>query len=214
MQKELINLNWDLRKRMQFEASKQNRTSCMNNTARDILRRTTKKCAVCVSPQEGFVLLEAIIAVGVLVTIFAATITLYVSSVGGLRISNDQLIATYLAQDGMEQVIAKRQYNYDNSPTWLDGLSNCIPGPCSAEYFEREMYLPLPACVADCALYIDANGEYSSDSSGKPSHFKRKINITWDGISHEAYVTVSVSWPDGPDTLQVPVSYTLYNDPN
>ena len=40
----------DLRKRMQFEAPKQNGTSCMNNTTRDILRRATKKYVVYVSP--------------------------------------------------------------------------------------------------------------------------------------------------------------------
>ena len=163
--------------------------------------------------EDGFILLEAIIAVGVLVTIFAATIALYVSSVSGLRISNDQLIATYLAQDGMEQVIAKRQYNYDNNLAWLEGLSQCTTlSPCSAEYFERGLHLALPACVLDCALYLGANGEYSSDTSGTLSRFKRKVEITTNG--HEARVVVRVLWPDGPDTLQIPVSYTLYNDPN
>jgi len=163
--------------------------------------------------ENGFILLEAIIAVGVLVTIFAATIALYVSSVGGLRISNDQLVATYLAQDGMEQVIARRQYNYDNDLGWLDGLSQCTSGnPCSANYFEQAINIALPACVSGCALYIDANGEYSSDSGGSLSHYKRKVEISSSGA--EAHVVVRVSWADGANTLEVPVSYTLYDDPN
>lgn len=163
--------------------------------------------------EEGFVLLEAIIAVGVLITIFAATIALYVSSVTGLRISNDQLIATYLGQDGMEQVIARHQYNYDNDLPYLDGLSHCTASnPCSAEYFEQSISSNLPACT-DCTLYIDS-GEYSSDSSGAPTRFKRMVEVVPNPNGHEAYVTVRVTWPDGENTLEMPVNYTLYANPN
>lgn len=176
---------------------------------------TTKK-------ENGIVLLEAVIAVGVLVTIFAATIALYVGSVGGLRITNDQLIATYLAQDGMEQIIAKRQYNYDHNEDWLegmlDGTTNCdATTPCSIDYFNSAKTLadPLEVCVLDCVLYLK-NGEYSIDSTGTAviSYFRRSVEFNTLANGFETEVTVRVSWIDGSKILEVPVTFVLYDNPN
>lgn len=167
--------------------------------------------------EKGIVLLEAVIAIGVLVTIFTATIALYIRSVGGVRITNDQLIATYLAQDGMEQVIAKRQYNHDTNSTWLAGMSHCVSAdPCSVDYFNAALTLadPMVLCAGSCYLYRDATGKYSPDTTGTKTYFMRTVEVNQLANVFEAEVTVRVSWIDGSKTLELPVTYILYNNPN
>lgn len=174
--------------------------------------------------EQGVILLEAVIAVGVLVTIFTAAIALYIDSVGGIRMTNDQLVATFLAQDGMEQVIAKRQHNYENDLDWLDGItngttcSNADPShanSCGVDYFTNDLNASLPACSTanTCKLYLNTN-VFSHAGGGTESYFTRTVKVTETMVNVEAEVIVTVYWVDGPNTLTFPISYNLYNNPN
>jgi len=165
--------------------------------------------------EDGIVLLEAIVAIGVLATIFTATMALSMASIGGVRNANDQLVATYLAQDALELVIAKRQYNHDHNRPWLEGLENCTAtNPCSADF---DFYLanPLPYCGTTCSLYLDGN-KYSSDSSGTLSPYSRYVVVEPLGgtTPFEARVTVHVSWNDKKNTYDFPLVLNVYNEPN
>jgi len=166
--------------------------------------------------EKGVVLIEAIIAIGVLVTMFTAALSLYMSSVGGMRMTNDELMATYLAQDGLEQVIAKRQYNYDNDLDWLEGLSACTTNPCGANYFNGSFNADMSSCssLGSCVLYTDANGVYSHNSGGTESRFTRVVEIEILNSDVEARVTVRVSWLDGPITMNKVLTYNIFNNPN
>jgi Tfp pilus assembly protein PilV len=160
--------------------------------------------------ERGIILLEAIIAVGVLATIFAATIGLYMSSVGGIRTSNDQLVATFLAQDAMEAVIAKRQYNYDQDKTYLDGLDGCtMADPCNTA-FDDDISVAFTNCGAFCPLYL-TGGEYKK--AGLPAEislFSRTIVVDEIMLNQEAVVTVNVIWKDRLRVNVLPVTYNIY----
>ncbi|KKS84530.1 MAG: hypothetical protein UV60_C0019G0018 [Parcubacteria group bacterium GW2011_GWA2_43_11] len=165
--------------------------------------------------ERGIVLLEAIIAVGVLITVFSAISALYMTSINGLRITNDQLIATYLAQDGVEQIVAKRQYNHDNELNWLEGISHCISeNPCSLDYLNVSLAEPMVPCIDSCFLYRDVNGEYSPNNTGKKTHFMRSVEINQFPGGIEAEVVVHIKWVDGSKILELPVVYVLYNKPS
>jgi Tfp pilus assembly protein PilV len=166
--------------------------------------------------EKGVVLIEAIMAVGILVTIFTASLALYLGSIGGMRMSNDQLVATYLAQDGMDQIIAKRQYNFQNFDDWLDGLDSCSAGdPCIVDYYTNDLNVALSECpLGDCSLYLDATGIFSHDGAGEKSRFSRSVVIEERVGGVEAEVVVTVSWKDKTETFSVPLTYLLYSDPN
>lgn len=166
--------------------------------------------------QKGIVLLEAIIAVGVLATIFTAAMALYMASVGGVRMTNDQVTATYLAQEAMEIVIAKRQHNYENSVggvNWLDGLSGCTTAsPCDVS-FDDDITLsnPFSNCGGSCPLYLDS-GVYNPDS-GTITPFSRSISVQMVN-AYTARVEAKVWWMDGADTFEYSLWHTMYDNPN
>jgi len=173
------------------------------------MRQTQRK------KEKGLILLEAIIAVGVLTTMFAATMALFSNSVVGVRLSSDQLIATYLAQDAMEMVIAKQQFNIDNFFPWLTNINNCIGQTCAMDYFFTETDVSIePLTCANpltngCKLYFDGAVYTSTDPGGAAeTQYTRTAEITV--IGHEAHVRVDVSWPNGEDTMVFTLHHTLY----
>lgn len=163
--------------------------------------------------EQGVILVEAIVAIGVLVTIFTAAMALYTASVKGVRMTNDEVIATYLAQDGLEAVIAKRQLNYEHadSVSWLDGMDYCTnANPCLADAL-LDPADPLVSCGTDCQLYMD-NGLYNT-VSGDPTYFERSIEF--DSINaFSARAIVRVTWMDGTNPHEYSLVYTMYDNPN
>ncbi len=161
--------------------------------------------------QKGFVLIEAIIAVGVLATIFSAAMSLYMSSITGVRVSTDKTIAMYLAQDAMEFVIARYQYNVENKQhgdprdEWLDGISNC--NTCGVD-----------TTVDDVSTYDFSNSEEGLVLSGvnyvpgAGGVFSRSVSVSEINPDHEASVVVTVSWKDGASDEKYILRYNIYSD--
>ncbi len=166
---------------------------------------------------KGFILMEAIIAVAVLITIFVAAISLHTSAVMGIRTTNNQLIATFLAQDAMEHVVAKRQYNFEYDLSWLDGMldgtNNCTnANPCSAD-FDDDITQPFNNCGSACDLMLSGNEYKLDDTTGTNTLFSRSVEISTLN-TFEAQVIVRVKWQDGSNTNEYKLIHILYNDPN
>ena len=164
---------------------------------------------------KGIVLLEAIIAIGVLVTIFTAAFSLYSTSVRGVRITNDQLVATFLAQDAMESVIAKRQYNKVHMNSWLDGIVCTNTNPCNPSVGD-DLSQPLQTCGSNCSLYL-VGGAYVRSGPQETQYERRVVVNTFTpppSPPHEAEVLVTVSWDDGTTPHEYTLRYNLYADPN
>ena len=164
--------------------------------------------------ENGFTLVELVITIFVLsigvIGIFSAfsIITILTSD------SVNQLIATYLAQEGLEVVRNIRDTNWLNRdactgepcPTWVDGITTigaCSSSTgCEADYTSASM-----SGSSGDYLYLDSNGLYSynSNSPSTRTNFERKITIKpvidIDGAvdvngygDHIVKVTVQVSW--------------------
>jgi len=167
-------------------------------------------------------------------TIIEITISIFVLSIAIIGIFNvlsimviltsdaaDRLVATYLAQEGMEIVRNIRDTNWlrmdfcktstcSPSPTWDDGL-DCEQG-CEAYYKtgtgdtgEFPMY---PWTNGGRKLKINTSGFYEYDVAEPDTKFKRKIIITQvedvDHLSnHIIKVTVQVSWDKRATVLSV-----------
>lgn len=171
--------------------------------------------------EKGVILLEAIIAVGVLAIVSAATLNLMTRSVAGVRISNDHLIATYLAQDAVEYLVARKEYNKRSGLNFLNGITagDCHigGGDCILDTTSVSVAANNPAlvnCGGTCpSLRYDASSHLYSHAAGSPTIFTRTITAgDLAGIGHEESYTVRVSWQESSGTEQVEVTVVLYDD--
>jgi prepilin-type N-terminal cleavage/methylation domain-containing protein len=142
--------------------------------------------------KKGFTIIELVISIFVLsigvVGIFSAFSIMVISTSS----ASDQLIATYLAQEGMEIARNLRDNNWMKEDNWTDGLDNCekISGGCEADY--KSVVL-----VAWAGNYLNknTNGFYFYDPTNSlKTKFQRKIIIDPAFDSNAIKVTVQVFW--------------------
>lgn len=170
--------------------------------------------------KRGIVLTEAIIAIGVLAMLFTGATRLLSRSLSGMRAASDQVVATYLAQDATEFLIAKREHNVKSGKNKYDRMT-CAPGPyCSLDTTVADIGTGnLVGCTSEtnCPLYRTNQNKYTPSQSGNtPTPYNRSIKIEtvdFDGDTtiHEGLkVTVTVSWADGPKTFKTTLITTIY----
>jgi prepilin-type N-terminal cleavage/methylation domain-containing protein len=163
---------------------------------------------------KGFTLLEmlislVVISVGVL-GIFSA-ISKYSQNT---QSEKENLIASYLCQEGIEIVKNRRDTNWilianGSSIDWDAGLTNCASG-CEADYL-TDMSSDLPAWTGK-SLYLDTatrSYKYIDNplSTDVETKYTRRINIASGGDYLD--ITVIVSWPG--NSTGVAVRETIYN---
>ncbi|MBP9750154.1 MAG: hypothetical protein KBD21_05490 [Candidatus Pacebacteria bacterium] len=170
--------------------------------------------------EKGIVLLEAIVAIGVLVMIAGAVLVLVIRSTSGTRSATDQLTATYLAQDVAEWLVAKKQYNIKNNVDWHTEMQCGVGTECGVDTNDLA---DLQDCTSlnACALFRDATtGLYSHTLFGNvPTPYVRKVtginassDLNANGILDNITYTITVSWTNGARTESLPLTLTLYED--
>jgi hypothetical protein len=86
-----------------------------------------------------------------------------------LKTAKDRIIANFLAQEGLELVIAKRNINKVRGSDWLDGLnyiSFCIDINLNPQPFSDH-----------CPLYLDSNNQFVHSNTPTPTPFSRLIKL-------------------------------------
>ena len=168
--------------------------------------------------KNAFTLLEVMIAIFVIVVGIVGTISLIQQTISFIALSSSRLVASYLAQEGIEIVRNIRDGNWLETRTapnpWDEGLTDCSGG-CTADY--KHSYGPnqldptLPA-YSNQFLNIDVDGFYSY-ATGSPTKFKRKITIIsdFDAGAPRLKVSVLVEWQQIGKTQQVTAQEYLYN---
>ena len=171
------------------------------------LKKNTKK--------SGFTLLEALVAISILMVAVAAPITIAQKGLSSASYSKNQLIASYLAQDAIEYLINKRDgvtINESISHDWGALWSNPDFMLCTSN----------DGCQIDTNLNGGAGGIMSGSSSkvlnksvdgfygfgGDPTIFTRIIKVNKvSGDDNSALITAMVSW----GTDSVTVKTLIYN---
>lgn len=155
--------------------------------------------------RQGFTLMEVIVAVAIIITALIACISLITSSISSIKGNKLKIIATGLAQEGLEIVRNIRDNNWLNykrkAEDWRDGLS---AGDYLVE-FNRESLLPF----VSTPLRIKPNERYQY-YEGDNTPFYRKITIQ-DIDTSQFKVIAEVSWQEGQRNNLVRAETRFYN---
>jgi prepilin-type N-terminal cleavage/methylation domain-containing protein len=169
-----------------------------------------------INKPKGFTLIETMVAVFLLATAIAGPITIAAKAVISTTVARNQIVAFFLAQDGVEYVRYKRDSNKLAKVGWTTGLGSCTSTTGATLCTVDSVTDTVAACTSNiCSnLYYDATaGSYGYDVSKAPTIFKRTVSIKNDPSGttpYEALVTVTVSWSDVAGVVHAPAVVREY----
>lgn len=133
---------------------------------------------------SGFILVEVIVSISILMLAIPAALTVASKSVFLAAYSKDQVIATYLAQEGIEIIRNRRDQNIlRGGLSWTDGFwaGDCKKGlQCIVDFGPGVSDPTITKCVGLCSFVLNVDtvsGAYSHQIGGTwvPTKFSRYI---------------------------------------
>ena len=171
---------------------------------------------------RGFTLVETLIAISIFSVSIVALMSFLSQNISNAGYAKKKIIATYLAQEGIESVRNMRDsyifYSDTTSNDWNKFKVKLNPCNLGNECgFNNSVYTDNPNFIFKCSsnpngckLYLN-DGNYNTNSVGNDSGYSRKIRM--DTISADevkVFSTVSWSQPGGlPYTITL--SESLFN---
>jgi len=159
--------------------------------------------------KKGFTLVELLISISILSIAILASYTAVSNNLRSANFSQDQMVAYYLADEGIEYVRNVRDQNGiqnihslgggGGGVPWLTGIAQIASDPCYNKYCTVDS--PLNA-VSTCSggasscpyLRYDAtSGLYGYTGTWTLTQFQRSISITINSAT-EATLTSTVTW--------------------
>ncbi|MFA5095388.1 MAG: prepilin-type N-terminal cleavage/methylation domain-containing protein [Candidatus Paceibacterota bacterium] len=169
----------------------------------------------------GFTLVETLVAISIFSVSIVALMTILGSGISNTNYAKTKIIASYLAQEGIEYVRNMRDsyvlYTGTTSLTWNSFIAKL--SPCSAGNscgFDTSVSLTNPASIFLCSTHINQcklyvnNGNYNTNSSGVYSGFTRTIQATTVS-ANEIKISSTVSWTQGSGSYSIVFSENLFN---
>jgi prepilin-type N-terminal cleavage/methylation domain-containing protein len=187
-----------------------------------------------VHKNQGFTILETIVAIAILLISIAGPLTVAEKALTEAASSQDQMTASYLAQDLMEYVKNIRDDNLlANYSSWLASLSQCQTGDTQPCDFDTESGDPskLASPTASCNLMVgslcqiylnsSSNGysyytpinNINNGTPSTPTKFSRAFTIDPIGGSTatSSLLTVTVAWKTGNVADKVVIQDIIFN---
>jgi len=163
---------------------------------------------------EGFTLLEVIVAIFVMAIGIGGVFGFLQQTIFLGPILGNQLMASYLAQEGVEIVRNIRDTNYvriagGGAGTWTDGGLATCSGGCEADYNDLSL-ASAGSPLQFLKVVSDVSGtRYQYGASGTSTPFQRKITVTPSGAPIN--VKVEVLWQEKGNSRSFVVDTFLYN---
>ncbi|MEK7602013.1 MAG: hypothetical protein AAB472_00790 [Patescibacteria group bacterium] len=162
----------------------------------------------------AFTLVETLVAIMVLTICVVGPFQVAQGVLATAYVSRDKLIASAIAQEGMEYLRAIRDSNYlynihtSSTLSWLSGFDgnngpNCYSNTCVIDTSQYPAAVPFQAgnSIIACSdstcstrpLYLSSSNIYNQQTSGVRTRFTRTIKLVQISAT-ETQVTVTVSW--------------------
>jgi len=151
---------------------------------------------------NGFTLLETIVAVGLIVVGLISALALITTSLFYVSNIQDRLVAANLTAEGIEVVRNIRDNNWLQSKVWNNGLAD---GDYQVAYDSTIL-----SSFSGSPLFLDSNGIYNYISSGSATSYVRKISIL-NLSSYEIRIIAIVTWQRRGITYSNSVEEHLFN---
>lgn len=175
--------------------------------------------------KKGFTLIETFVAITILAISIVGPLTIASKGLQTTVLSRDQLTATYLAQEALEQVRYIKDSNVISGNGWLTGLAACINADCYLDVWDTADDAdvsdngdgqwennPLAyGCSGDCPVlrYNTTRHRYEY-GSGALSPFTRTVRIT-NVSSNEKLISVQVEWRFGSTIKSVEITERIFD---
>lgn len=159
----------------------------------------------------GISILEVVVAVMIISFGLVGVLSLVIQNVEAQYVNKNVLVASGLAQEGLEQVRNIRDFNWlipDNS--WNQDIVG--DGTYTIDYGGRSSINQSVNSLneAGAKLYIDTNGFYTHTAmAGTPTNFYRLITV----VDNTSYLDIkcAVRWTDGTQNHDYLAETYLYN---
>jgi len=148
--------------------------------------------------RRGQTIVEAMVAVSLLIIGFLGIISLINRSIGLNRVVADNYTATYLAAEGIEVVKSLVDSNFIQGTPWFTGFESCT-GSCEWEVqydTSWEDASTRPVNYSGRFLnYETTSALYSYSPFGEPTPFRRRVMVVLGGAgNNEITVRSFVEW--------------------
>ena len=158
----------------------------------------------------GFTLLEVLFSLFTMVAVIIGVFSLAQQTTSFLPLSGQRLVASYLAQEGIEIVRNLRDTNKIKGNDWLTGLTGCASG-CEADYSSQSL-------ASWTGRYLLNNNSFYNYAAGQTTNFQRKIILTTadalenpDPDTDILKIEVQVFWHEKGRTHSFLTTEKLYN---
>lgn len=139
---------------------------------------------------EGFSLMEVLVFISILSLFFVAAITVTTFSLRSMKASEYKILASHLAEEGMEWVKSEKEADWNEFITKDTGAGTTY-----------------------CLKYLNWNSAVpcTNYTLGTPAIFKRELTVDNQAGSPitTTDIEVTVSWTDGTTVFELPVKTVL-----
>ena len=177
---------------------------------------------ICRRTMKAFTLVETMVAIAVLAIALIGPFLAVDSARDASYVARDELIASSLAQEGMEYVRSVRDDNYLNSRSWMTGLSSlsCYgsnPGSnyCTVDPTQGDPNIAGSKAITAYSslasvhpLYLSSTNLYNQQDTGVATRFTRVLQLKFVSAT-EVQPTVTVYWTSAHQTYSITVTDTL-----
>jgi len=185
------------------------------------------------SSTEGFSLVETLVAIAILLVIIVGPMSIATNSANSTSFANQQVMAYFLAQEGLELAQKGRDDfllasfadgNTEGSDVAWDAFTSnggqfadCFDDGCGLEIEEgSDGDVDVISCsdVTDCRLYLttatNERSQYTYDDDGEITDFTRLVTMEEVSLSKDVLVTSVVSWRTGNQVAVQSTTATTY----